>query len=97
MFRFFKKQRQDDLPDIEKVGRGERASHLLQSHIFNDVLDDLEEDFWNSHFHTSVEDYEARENLYNYIQVLQMVKSKLETWKGEAEWARQILKDKGEL
>lgn len=95
MFRLFKKD--PPLVDQEVLGRGERAEHLLQSVVFTDCLNDMEEDIWHQFFHTAADDYEQRELLYLHLNAVKGIKEKLTLWQGEAEMVRYNMKLQGAL
>lgn len=87
-FSLFKKKK--PLPDEAQINRGERAEHLLNSVIFNEVMQELEKEFWEQFFSTPTDSYEDRELLYQYMSVLGGIKGKLEQWQGEAVMAREF-------
>jgi len=94
MFRLFKKK-EPPLIDRQIITRGERAEHLLQSEVFKDVLEGLEQEIWQDFYNSPADGFEQRELLYQHLNVLKNIEQKLTYWVGEAEAVRVIAKQQG--
>jgi len=73
------------VPDEDVIRRGDQASRLLQDPVLAAAFAEIRQDAYRLWLDSKPSEHDRREELYRIVQALELVRSKLRTYRGAAQ------------